>query len=180
MIGQAVVITEPARPDPWLTPKVGMCGIVTWSAENVAPGHWHVRFDDGITRVMPESVLSVVLAPVQEPEPTPEPVAAQESEPEPDVVEDAAPKAGICVGAVVKVKASAGDESSPHIHRVRGRVGSVAHECEIATGYVCVSFPGKKLWVMIKRSELSPADPSLLRAPAKTRVVAGKQLRLAI
>lgn len=140
--GVHVEVTPCDRPNPWIDSKRGWRGEVVASADDLAPGHWRVRFlppwcELGISRVMPASVLREVAAGPSKH------VAKQE----PQVIPSDAP--------TVRVKPNAGDGmGEEHIVRRRGQIGRVISECEIATGFRVVAFGGADLPVMIHRSDL--------------------------
>lgn len=141
--GTHVEVAPLGRPNPWIDSKRGWRGEVVGSADDLAPGHWRVRFlppwcELGISRVMPAAVLREVAAGPSNPAAKPEPL----------VIPPDAP--------TVRVKPNAGDGSGEeHVIRRRGQIGRVVHECEIATGYRVVAFAGADLPVMIHKTDLA-------------------------
>lgn len=136
--------------DPWVTQKADWRGDVVGAAEDIGPDVWRVRFvppwcELGILRVMPGSALAVV--------------------------EEQRPRSG--GEGKVRVKAGAGsEEGEEHIVRVRGRIGSVIRECELAPSCVVVEFGCAVRPVMVPRKYLEAAPVGV--ATQKT----GGQMRL--
>lgn len=154
--GTHVEVVPLGRPNPWIDSKRGWRGEVVASADDLAPGHWRVRFlppwcELGISRVMPAASLREVADAVVSAGAAVSPMRPSNhgAKPEPLVIPPNAPTVR------VRDKAGPGD-GEEHVRRRRGQIGRVIGECEIAAGFRMVAFPGSPLWVMIHKNDLAP------------------------